>query len=171
MIIKNSTLDDIPIIFQLYDQATELQRKLFPSNAWPSFDENLIRTEIQELRQWKLLIDNQIACIWATTFSDPMIWEDKNIDPAVYIHRIATNPDFRGRQFVKTIIEWAKSHAINHGKKFIRMDTCGENKKLIDYYSKSGFDFLGINKLKSAEGLPMHYQGADVCFFEIELSQ
>lgn len=169
MIILNSTEQDIPKIFKLYEQATALQRQLFPSNTWPSFDENLIRTEIKELRQWKLVIEDEIACIWATTFSDPMIWEEKNVDPAIYIHRIASNPDYRGRQFVKVIVDWAKSYSTTHGKQFIRMDTCGENKKLIEYYRKSGFNFLGIHKLKSAEGLPDHYQNADVCFFEIEL--
>jgi hypothetical protein len=39
------------------------------------------------------LIDGQIACVWAVTFNDPEIWKNDQ-DAAIYIHRIATNPDF-----------------------------------------------------------------------------
>ncbi|MDR2145384.1 MAG: GNAT family N-acetyltransferase [Tannerella sp.] len=136
---------------------------------WPQFDKALIEREIAEKRQWKLMIDGQMACVWATTFDDPQIWEERNNDPAVYIHRIATNPDFRGQYFVDELVVWAKIYALKNEKKFIRMDTVGENKGLIDYYQKSGFDFLGLAKLRQTEGLLAHYQNATVCLFEISL--
>jgi hypothetical protein len=44
---------------------------------------------------------------------------------------------------VLNIIEWAKDFGKENHKKFIRMDTWGENKKLIDYYIKCGFKFRG----------------------------
>ena len=50
------------------------------------------------------------------------------------------------------------------------MDTCGENKKLIQHYQNCGFDFLGIKKLENASNLPSHYHNADVCYFEIKLN-
>ena len=171
MLIESSTIDDIPTIFDLYEKATAYQKIKFPDNLWPSFEHELIRSEILEKKQWKLLIDEQVACIWATTFSDPMIWEERNLDPAVYIHRIATNQNFRGHKFVEAIVKWATSYALENNKQYIRMDTCGNNKRLIEYYGSCGFEFLGIHKLKSAEGLPSHYQDADVCFFEIDLKQ
>ncbi|MBQ0741472.1 GNAT family N-acetyltransferase, partial [Aquimarina celericrescens] len=65
----------------------------------------MVEKEIQENRQWKLLLDNKIACVWATTFSDAQIWEEKNKDTAVYIHRIAVNPDFRGKHFIAILVE------------------------------------------------------------------
>ena len=115
----------------------------------------------------KLIINGEIACVWAITYNDPEIWEDDDGESFIYIHRIATNPDFRGNNFVQIIVDWAKDFAKN--KKSIRMDTCGENRKLIQHYQNCGFDFLGIRKLKSASNLPAHYQNADVCYFEIKL--
>ena len=56
--------------------------------------DQLIEKEISENRQWKLIIDDQIACIWATTDSDPQIWGDKNNDPSIYIHRITIHGNF-----------------------------------------------------------------------------
>src|SRR5690606_34797464 len=100
MTITNSNPDDIPEIFRLYKLATDFQKVQFPGNLWPEFDREMIAGEVVENRQFKLLIDNKIACIWAITFSDPQIWEEKNNDPAIYIHRIATNPEFRGKNFV-----------------------------------------------------------------------
>ena len=168
MKIYNSQIQDIDNIFELYKIATDYQQQK-SMVAWPNFKKTLIEKEIHENRQWKLIIDQQIACVWATTFSDPQIWEAKNIDPAVYIHRIATNPNFRGYNFVDQIVKWAKQHAIQNNKQFVRLDTCGENMGLINYYKKCGFDYLGIWKLKSSEGLPAHYVDAAVCFFQIEL--
>jgi ribosomal protein S18 acetylase RimI-like enzyme len=169
MKIINSTISDIESTFKLYEIATSFQKKKFPGNQWPIFSRTLVETEIKENRQWKLLINGQIACIWAITFSDPQIWEDSNDDLAIYIHRIATNPNYRGQNLVSNIVEWAKKYSADKQISFIRMDTCGHNKRLISHYEKCGFTFLGISKLKNSEGLPSHYHDADVCFFEIML--
>lgn len=170
MTISNSTLDDIPEIFRLYELARNYQKIKFPGNLWPEFDEDFIATEVIENRQFKIVIDNQIACIWAITYNDAQIWEEKENDDAIYLHRIATNPDFRGQNFVQLIADWSKDFAKKHNKKFIRMDTCGQNDRLISHYKSCGFQFLGMNKLKDSSGLQEHYKNADVCFFEIELS-
>jgi ribosomal protein S18 acetylase RimI-like enzyme len=169
MEIKNSTLEDIDTIFELYAIAVSYQKIKFPDNHWPEFDRQLVETEILENRQWKLLINGEIACVWATTFSDPEIWEERNIDPSIYIHRIATNPNFRGQNFVGKIVNWSKKYAQLTDKQLIRLDTCGDNQGLIKHYTNSGFTFLGMKRLKSAANLPAHYVNADVCFFEINL--
>jgi ribosomal protein S18 acetylase RimI-like enzyme len=165
MVITNSNLNDISEIFRLYDLATNFQKIKFPKNQWPLFNQNNIAIEIIQNRQFKLII----ACIWGITYSDPQIWEEKENALSIYIHRIATNPEYRGNNFVKTIVNWAKDHALQHHKQFIRMDTCGRNERLISYYKGCGFNFLGINKLQNTTQLPSHYHNAEVCFFEIKL--
>ena len=169
MNIQNSTPEDISEIFRLYELATKFQKTTFPENTWPDFERKLVETEIQEKRQFKMVIDNQIACVWAVAFNDPQIWEAQDVDPSIYIHRIATNPDFRGRQFVMAIVTWAKTYAVSHKKKFIRMDTCGNNHRLIKHYENCGFNFLGMVRLNNTDELPPHYENADVCLFEIKL--
>jgi GNAT superfamily N-acetyltransferase len=170
MKIKNSIEEDITEIFRLYKIATDFQKTRFTGH-WPEFERNLVESEIAESRQWKIVIDNKIACVWATTFNDPQIWEEKNNDPSIYIHRIATNPDFRGLNLVGQIVEWAKKYALDNNKKFIRMDTVGDNPGLISYYSKCGFDFLGLLKLQNTDGLPAHYKKATVSLFQIKLNE
>ncbi len=168
MNIQNSQSEDINMIFDLYKIATDLQKSksVVP---WPDFDRALIRKEINEKRQWKIVINNKIACVWAITYSDPQIWQKRNEDPAIYIHRISTNPNFRGRNLVGEIVKWSINHARETNKKYIRMDTVGENMGLINHYKKCGFDFLGLSKLKSTIGLPAHYHNATVSLFQIAL--
>lgn len=168
MNILPSTINDIDAINQLYNHARALQKS---KNAvqWPEFETTLIKTAIIENRQWKIMIDDKIACIWSTTFNDPHIWEERNKDPAVYIHRIATNPNFRGNNLVGEIVKWATNFAFENKKKFIRLDTVGENIRLIDYYQKCGFEFLGLCKLSNFVDLPAHYHNSTVSLFEIAL--
>lgn len=168
MEIQNSTPSDIEEIFRLYKMATDFQKGRSLA-IWPVFERSLVETEIAENRQWKMVIDNKIACVWATTFDDPQIWEDRNADPSVYIHRIATNPEFRGRNLVENIVESTKQYAKANKKRFIRMDTVGENTGLITHYTKCGFDFLGLFKLTNTDGLPSHYDKATVSLFQIDL--
>ena len=170
MIIANSEQQDIPEIFRLYKLATDFQKMKFSGNLWPQFDRSLVEKEVAEERQYKLLIKNKVACIWAITFSDLQIWEGSENDSAIYIHRIATNPEFRGQNFVKIIVDWSLDFANTYDIQFIRMDTCGNNVKLINHYKKCGFEFLGMSKLTNTSSLPSHYHDADVCFFEIKAS-
>lgn len=168
MIIKNSQLTDIPKIFDLYEKATAYMKSK-KQVYWPEFPKQLVIDEIEESRQWKLVIDGEIACIWATTFTDELIWGDKNIEPSLYIHRIATDSNFRGRNLVGKLIDWANAYGKENNLKYLRMDTVGHNKGLITHYEKLGFQFLGIKPLENTIGLPDHYKEGEVCFFQKEV--
>ena len=85
------------------------------------------------------------------------------------MHRIATNADYRGHNFVRIVAKWAKSYANENNKKYIRLDTVGNNEGLIKHYKTCGFDFLGLLQLKNTIGLPAHYENATVSLFQISL--
>ncbi|MBY0574851.1 MAG: GNAT family N-acetyltransferase [Undibacterium sp.] len=170
MPILNTSIEDSDEIFRLYKLASEYQKNKGVVR-WPEFSKTLIENDIADNRQWKIVVDNTIACIWTITFDDPLIWEEKNKDPAIYIHRIATNPKFKGNNLVKQIVKWAQGYAIQNNKKFIRMDTVGENTTLIQHYQRCGFDFLGLVKLHNTHALPAHYHNASVSLFELNLER
>ncbi|SKA19202.1 GNAT family N-acetyltransferase [Sediminibacterium ginsengisoli] len=167
MEIHNSTLQDIEVIFELYRMASKYMKERFYV-SFPEFDRKMVEQEIAEGRQWKMLIDGELACIWATTWNDPQIWEEKDAEPSVYIHRITTVPAFRGRHLVKEIVQWAKEYARVNNRKYVRLDTVGENRKLIEHYQESGFRFLGMVQLKDVNGLPDHYKLDKVSLFELD---
>jgi hypothetical protein len=169
MTIKNVTASDIEKIFAFYKIASNYQREKKTVIVWPDFDREMVINEIAENRQFKLIVNNEVVCIWAITFSDEQIWEDSNTDSAIYIHRIAVNPNFRGNNYIATITNWAKEYALKKEIQFIRLDTLGENKNLITHYKNAEFHFLGLFNLKNTSNLPEHYKLAPVCLFEIDL--
>lgn len=169
MKIKSCTEADADKIIVLYEAARNLQtqRKMV---VWPFFEKTFIEKEIGEGRQWKIDSDNSIACNWVITFEDKEIWGEKDQNDSVYIHRICTHPAFRGKRYIDAIVEWAKQYAKHLGKRFIRLDTLGNNTKLIEHYTSAGFDFLGMNQLTDTSNLPIHYQNEpNCCLFQIDL--
>ncbi len=169
MRIINSTHADIDNIFLLYDEAVAFQKTKFDKH-WLDFDRAMVAKEIALKKQWKIMEGDAIGCIFAIAYEDPFIWQERNDDPAIYIHRIVTNPIFRGKQYVKRIITWAKGHALENNKRFIRMDTWGDNEPLIRYYTDCGFTFLGTTTPIASAQLPKHYSAIFLSLFEIDLS-
>jgi len=163
--VKNSQAEDIDVIFDFYDMAIAHQKKVF-NKHWQGFSRELVQTEIEENRQYKILVVGKVACVFAVTFTDQLIWSDRDHD-SIYIHRIVTHPDFRGYSFVKEIIKWAKKYAAEKEIKYIRMDTWADNEKLLEYYTSCGFEYAGVVHLQKSEGLPKHYEGISLSLFEI----
>ncbi|WP_158799500.1 GNAT family N-acetyltransferase [Pedobacter sp. L105] len=161
-----STTEDIDAIFGFYDDAIAFQKTVFKTH-WKGFERSLIEREVAEGRQWKIIKDGRIACIFAVEFSDPLIWKEKNGDPSIYLHRIVSHSSFRGNNFMLAIVKWAKDFAKANSLQFIRMDTWGDNPQLINYYVKSGFRHVGFTTPERSPDLPKHYEGIDLALFEL----
>ena len=106
MQVINSTIEDIDTIFKFYDIAIAYQKTKF-NKHWQGFDRELVETEIAEKRQYKILVDGKVACVFAVTFNDAAIWGERDKAPAIYLHRIVTDNTFRGNNFVTAIMKWA----------------------------------------------------------------
>ncbi len=66
MEITDSTFDDTTEIFRRYRIANAYQ-KTKGCDCWPEFEHQLIQDEIAELCR-KLILENSIACVWATMY-------------------------------------------------------------------------------------------------------
>lgn len=168
MNIIPSTLPDINDIFAIYDSATVYQKKL-KNKGWQGFERTLIAQEINEQRHFKIMENNDIACTFVIAFSDPTIWKNAQDEKAIYLHRIATHPNFRGRGYINKIIAWAKEYATKKNIDFIRMDTHSGNEQLNAHYIRSGFTHIGIRDVEWTNDLPEHYKTGPFSLFEIKL--
>ncbi|MEO6759005.1 MAG: GNAT family N-acetyltransferase [Saprospiraceae bacterium] len=92
---------------------------------------------------------------------------EKDTDPAIYLHRIVTDPRFRGQNMVAKIVTWAREYGKIQGKKYLRMDTWNENLRLKEYYLAAGFDYLGAVTPTDFSALPSHYAGISLALFEM----
>ncbi|WP_255572451.1 hypothetical protein [Cellulophaga sp. HaHa_2_1] len=70
-----------------------------------------------------------------------------------------------------TLVTWTKTYVQSIKKRFIRLDTLGNNTKRIEHYQNAGFDFLGMFDLKNTDRLPDQYQEHPACLFEIDLGR
>ncbi len=168
MQIINSSIQDLETIMSLYSQAIAHQAAV-SDLVWKGFDIGMVRSEIEANQQWKIVIDNQIACVFMIAKNDPAIWDEKDSDSAIYIHRISTNDAFRGYGFVKIITDWAINYAKENQIDFVRLDTWQENAKLHSLYLKAGFTYIGIKSIEPPTILPKHYWGTTLGLFEIKI--
>lgn len=166
-IIKSQT-NDIDAIFELYDAATAFQAEV-GTNTWQGFEREMVEKEITEERHFIIKDENQISATFVLTFSDPIIWKEADKEPAVYVHRIATHPNFRGRSYVQKIVNWVIEYAAEKKLQFVRLDTTSGNKLLNQYYIKCGFTYKGDSEIEWNSDLPEHYKAGSFALFEIEL--
>ena len=168
MKITNVAPTDIDTLIELLNAGTQYQ-KAVGGKEWQGFDKSLIETDIREKRAWKIVEDNTIVCIFAITFNDPHIWQEKDSTDAIYIHRIAVHPAYHGKGYVKNIAAWAKEYAGSLNKTLVRMDTTAGNDKLNQYYVSCGFNHLGSVPVAANKELPAHYAGGFSSLFEMEV--
>jgi hypothetical protein len=64
-------------------------------------------------------------------------------------------------------VDWAVDYARKNAKQFVRMDTWGDNQKLITHYTACGFTFLGVTEEMNDVNLPKHYDCISLSLFEI----
>ena len=63
---------------------------------------------------------------------------------------------------VKKIIDWAIPFAKRIKRTHLRLDTLGNNTRLIEYYQSAGFDFLGMFPMKNTACIRMVFYNADM---------
>jgi GNAT superfamily N-acetyltransferase len=166
--IQHSEAVDLPLILSLFGSAIAYQESK-GYEVWPRFSEEMILSEIEEKRHWKIIDHGQVACIFSVLYADPLIWGDeRDKEPSVYLHRIAVNPVFKGRNMMELVRDWALDHARSAGRRFVRMDTWGHNENLRNYYIRCGFRYIGQQEMPIVDGLPLHYGGSVLSLFQIE---
>ena len=168
MIITNTAIDDLDILEALFDEAIAYQRSRFAGHVWQGMNRPLITSEIETQLHWKIVDEGQIACFFSMLYTDPLVWDHRDAEPSLYLHRIVTNPAFRGRGYVKEIIAWANEFGRAAGKKYLRLDTGRDNRRLNDYYQECGFVFCGIKRFDDDgdPAVPRHYLGTGLSLYE-----
>ena len=68
MKILNCNIRDIDNIFEMYADATKYQKERV-TDYWPKFSEKMVKAEIINKKHFKLMINENIACIWCITFN------------------------------------------------------------------------------------------------------
>src|SRR5690606_32291633 len=122
-----------------------------------------------ENRHFKIMKDDNLAATFVITFKDPIIWENSDYDKAIYLHRIATHPNYRCRSYVKKIVARSKELTEERQINFIRMDTHSGNERMNQNYIRMGITHKGIREIEWTKDLPEHYKTGPFSLFEMKL--
>ncbi len=168
MEILKTSPEDIKIMRVMWDEAIHLQKE-GGNPVWPDFPEEIITREIESDLNYKLTSGGKILCYFSVAFSDPVIWGKDERGDALYLHRGVTSTEFRGLGLTRFVFEWARIKARLINRKYIRIDTWGSNKELINYYIRAGFRHIGFKDMDEAPDLPAHYNNLRLALFETDV--
>ena len=163
-----ASLDDQPVIYRLFEEAITFQ-KANNYIGWSSYDKVFIKADIEKKQLFKIVLEDEIVCIYSIYKSDVLIWREKEIGDSIYIHRIVLNRKFSGRKLFANIVNWAIEFAKRNKLKYIRMDTWAENKKIIAYYESYGFSLIEFYRTPATENLPVQHRNLLVALLEKKL--
>jgi hypothetical protein len=145
-------------------------QKLNQLPLWPAYPEEKIRNEVREGLHFSVFLsDDVLAGYFSLALSDVLIWEDREKGDAIYIHRMCVNPSCKGNNLTASVLTWAYGCAAGSGRKYVRMDTWGDNHRLVKYYVACGFRHVGNRRLGLMPDLPAHYSNANLAMFENEV--
>lgn len=145
MKIRNTNIDDLDIVMEIYDNARHYMRENGNPNQWvnghPSVE--LIKRDITEGKSYVAVDDNQIAGVFFFNIGpDPTyqaIYEGFWIKEGEYgvVHRIASASHKKG--VASYCLNWAFDKCPN-----IRIDTHRDNIIMQNLLTKNGFSKCGI---------------------------
>jgi ribosomal protein S18 acetylase RimI-like enzyme len=165
MLIKKADEPDLPVIYELFEEAIRFQ-KANHYIGWNDYDKEFIRSDIKNGLLYKLVAGDTIACIFSICLSDALIWRHREKGDAVYLHRIVLNRKFAGRKLFGKVLAWAKQYANEKRLSYIRMDTWADNEKIIAYYIGYGFSFVENYTTPATEALPVQHRNLRVVLLE-----
>lgn len=155
MIIRSSTINDLPAIRALYDEAREYFR-ISGIDQWQSGypEDSIIEGDIKEGFSYVGIEDGRVVMAFvATTEPDENYVE---IDgswqtslPYIAIHRVAVSGECKGKGYAGEMIKFIEDNLFGDGIKYLRGDTHKDNNSMQRLLIKNGFRHAGEITLQS----------------------
>ena len=137
---------DLDLVVEIVDEAAAWLHAKGITKQWPSptpsafkefMAQQIVRGDVYLAR----LADGQAVGTFRFDWTDVDLWRDDSNDGG-YVHTFAIRNGAHGQGVGVAMIEWAKQHVRERGKKFLRLDCWGENEPLKNYYTGLGFTLV-----------------------------
>ena len=151
--IRKTTLEDLPVILRLRDQAREIMRSYGNMNQWPEgypplakFENDIAQGHSYVMANDTGLIVGTFALIPGPDVTYQVIYDGQwlNDEPYYVIHRIASTPDSHG--ILNAILDYSEALSPN-----IRIDTHADNIIMRKGLEKRGYQYCGIIHLLNGD--------------------
>lgn len=170
MEIRNTSRDDRATVRLLFEEAMALQG-VRGHKVWSVLDHERLERDLQNGLQYKIVDRDAIIGLFSIQYKDPHIWRERDRDDAIYLHRIVVHSRFKGQRLFEKVLDWAKTHALEQGRTYIRMDTWADNPRLIAYYRFFGFELVDHYRTDDNPELPVQNRNLEVALLEIKMDR
>ena len=137
---------------------------------WPDYPAEKIREEIQNGLHLSAYNPNDILVgYFSVALTDPLIWGEDEKGDAIYIHRMCVNPAAKGGRLAQVVLAWACGYATAMKRIYVRMDSWGDNRRLVDYYTSCGFKYIRTRHLGDVPELPSNYSNSKLAMFQNDI--
>jgi len=153
MEIRKTTMEDLPEVLELYEQARQFMRENGNPNQWGTQNpprEQVVQ-DIQEGKSYLCVEDGEaLGVFYFSCEADPnyaCIYEGawRNDEPYGVLHRVACPGKKRG--IATFCVNWCKEHCDGN----LRIDTHRDNRPMQGMLAKNGFALCGIIHLANGD--------------------
>ena len=151
--IRHATMDDLPVILNLRDQAREIMRSYGNVHQWPvgypldtKFEEDIQQGHSYVMMDASGVTVGTFAFIPGPDITYQVIYDGQWLDDELYyvIHRIASTPDSHG--VLDALLDYCEARSA-----VIRIDTHADNSIMINGLKKRGYQYCGIIHLLNGD--------------------
>jgi Acetyltransferases len=145
--IRLAALEDLQSINNLYQKVIKDLHNVKKVDIWNEFYPFCeFESDIKNKDMYLLEINNEIVGSFAIIKVDNpdchnIAWKYPN-DKFIYLERVAINPDFQGKGYSKTIMDYVINYGINNNYEVIRLTVHKDNKNAALLYKK--YDFIKV---------------------------
>jgi ribosomal protein S18 acetylase RimI-like enzyme len=157
MNLRRATLDDVPAIMAIIRRVVPRMRaagNLQWDDAYPNPE--VFARDIARDQLWVAEIDGSAAGVAAITEDQEPEYARVGWDitePAIVVHRVAVDPEFRGRGVAEALMRQAEVVAAQRGITILRVDTNTQNQATQKLFPKLGYVLSGETELGFRVGL------------------
>lgn len=157
MTVRLATLDDIPAILELIRRVVPLMRasgNLQWDDQYPNAA--VFENDIAQDQLWVTELDYKLVGLAAITTDQEPEYAQVGWDlseTAVVVHRLAVDPEVRGRGIAARLMAQAEAVARGRGIDVLRIDTNTQNEATQRLFPKLGYRFAGEIGLGFRPGL------------------
>jgi ribosomal protein S18 acetylase RimI-like enzyme len=157
MRIRLAIREDLPALMALMRRVVPLMRAMGNLQWDESYpNEAVFQRDIDQGQLWLADVETSIAGVAAvTTDQEPdyaQVGWDIN-EPAVVVHRLAVDPEFRGAGIARALMQKAEEIAAERGITVLRVDTNTQNEATQRLFPKLGYRLAGEISLQIRPGL------------------
>ena len=157
MLVRLATSEDIPAVLALLGRVVPLMRDS-GNLQWDAEYPNaaVFEADVAARHLWVAVPGEEIAGVAAVTTKQEPEYADVGWDlsePAVVIHRLAVDPEYRGRGIAQALMREAENEARRRRIAVLRVDTNTRNEATQKLFPKLGYELAGEIELSFRPGL------------------